>query len=465
MLPVIAIVGRPNVGKSTLFNRLTRSRAALVADQPGLTRDRHYGSAEIDGRTVVLVDTGGIGEAESGIDVAMEQQTRLALEEADLVVFVLDARSGLTAGDEVVATELRRSHKPVLLVVNKSDGVDIDQALAEFHGLGFGEPNPVSATHGHGLAGLAETCAGLLPGRESFVEAAAEAAAGIRIAVVGRPNVGKSTLVNRMLGEDRVVVFDQPGTTRDSIYIPFRRQDQEYVLIDTAGVRRRGRVTDAVEKFSVIKTIQAINDAHVVVLVCDAAEGVVEQDLHLAAECLEAGRALVVAFNKWDGLDTDQRGQVRRDIDRRLRFVDFAPMHFISALHGTGVSKLYGAVSKAWASANGDWPTHRLTEILHQAVQAHEPPLSHGRRIKLRYAHQGGSCPPVIVIHGNQTSRVPASYQRYLENTYRRALDLIGTPLRIEFKTGKNPYAGRRNPLTERQLKRKKRLMRHVKKR
>lgn len=463
MLPVIAIVGRPNVGKSTLFNRLTRTRSALVADAPGLTRDRHYGSAQLGEHPVVLIDTGGIGEKTAGIDAVMEQQTRHAIAEADLVLFVVDGKAGITAGEDEIARELRRLSIPLVLVINKIDGIDIDQAMSDFYALGFPEICPVSASQGRGMGGLAECCERFLPAQASEAADAESAEEGIRVAVVGRPNVGKSTLVNRMLGEERVVVYDQPGTTRDSIQIPFERGDQRYVLIDTAGVRRRGRVHEAIEKFSVIKTIQAIHAAHVVILVCDASEGLVDQDLHLAADVLDAGRALVLALNKWDGLETDQRDRIRADIERRLGFVDFARKHFISALHGSGVGNLYASVIECYRAASGRWPTNKLTGMLQDAVHQHEPPLSRGRRIRLRYAHQGGSFPPLIVIHGNQTARIPTSYQRYLENYFRKALKLSGSPLKLEFKTGENPFAGRRNVLTRRQQVKKKRLMKHVK--
>lgn len=463
MLPVIAIVGRPNVGKSTLFNRLTRTRSALVADAPGLTRDRHYGSATLAERPVVLVDTGGIGEKTAGIDEVMEQQTRQAIAEADLVLFVVDGRSGISTGDEEIASELRRLNIPMLLAINKVDGIDIDQAMSDFYALGFSEICAISASQGRGIGSLSDSCIALLPARSDSEAVPDDAEDGIRVAVVGRPNVGKSTLVNRMLGEERVVVYDQPGTTRDSIHIPFERGDQRYVLIDTAGVRRRGRVHEAVEKFSVIKTIQAIHAAHVVILVCDASEGLVDQDLHLAADALEAGRALVLALNKWDGLEPRQRDRIKAEMDRRLGFVDFARKHFISALHGSGVGNLYGSVIESYQAAAGRWQTNKLTTMLQDAVQSHEPPLSRGRRIRLRYAHQGGSFPPLIVIHGNQTARIPATYQRYLENYFRKALKLSGSPLRLEFKTGENPYAGRRNVLTKRQQFKKKRLMKHVK--
>lgn len=464
MIPVLALVGRPNVGKSTLFNRLTRSRDALVADIPGLTRDRKYGEGEFEDRRFIVIDTGGITGSEEGIDLAMAQQSLLAVEEADAVLFLVDARAGLTAVDEQLADRLRRSQKRVYLVANKIDGVDPDVALAEFFRLGTDEVYPLTASHGRGVHSLMEAVLADFPEPEEVPDDEAEEQRGIRIAVVGRPNVGKSTLVNRMLGEDRVVVFDQPGTTRDSIYIDYERNGQSYTLIDTAGVRRRKNVSETVEKFSIVKTLKAIDDANVVILMMDAQEGIVEQDLHLLGHCVEKGRALVLAVNKWDGLDEDQKQNVNREIDRRLRFIDFAELHFISALRGTGVGHLYESITKAYASATRGLSTPLLTRILEDAIREHQPPLVNGRRIKLRYAHAGGANPPIIVIHGNQTDKVPASYQRYLEKVYSRELELVGTPLRIEFRSGSNPYAGKRNVLSARQQNRKKRLMKHVKK-
>lgn len=461
MRPVIALVGRPNVGKSTLFNNLTRSRDALVADYPGLTRDRKYGVGQSGGWEFVVIDTGGLsGEAE-GIDRHMAQQTRLAIEEADVVVMLVDGRSGVTAADELIAAELRTLGKNTVVAVNKTDGLDPLQACAEFHALGLGEPQPIAAAHGRGVGGLLERALEGLPKRQELEEAAEAQAEGIRIAFIGRPNVGKSTLVNRILGEERVVAFDQPGTTRDSIYIPFERDGRAYTLIDTAGVRRRARVREAVEKFSVVKTLQAIESAHVVIVVLDAREGIAEQDAHILGMVLEAGRALVVAVNKWDGLSPEQRERVRGELQRRLDFVGFAERYFISALHGSGVGELFEAVQRAYASATLKMQTSELTRLLEQAVAAHAPPLVRGRRIKLRYAHQGGQNPPIIVVHGNQTERLPGAYRRYLANFFRDALRLRGTPLFLEFKSGENPYAGRRNPLTPRQQRSRKRLIHH----
>ncbi|MGB2023740.1 MAG: ribosome biogenesis GTPase Der [Litorivicinaceae bacterium] len=467
-MPIIAIVGRPNVGKSTLFNRLTRSRDALVADYAGLTRDRKYGRALFSGHPFLLIDTGGLSGGEVGIDAAMAQQSKAAIEEADAVVFMVDATSGVAASDQTVADMLRRIDKPVWLAANKIDGQNTDIALSDFYGLGFGEPQAIAASHGRGVSALSDQLLayfGLLDVEPVDVNDQRQEAPGIRIGVVGRPNVGKSTLVNRMLGEDRVVVFDLPGTTRDSIYIPYERHQETYTLIDTAGVRRRGRVSETVEKFSIVKTLQAIEDSHVVVLVVDAQEGLVEQDLHLMGTVIDAGRALVVAVNKWDHLDPDVREKIRQTLRRRLNFIPWAKVHYISALHGTGVGDLYGSIKEGYEAATTKFSTNALTRILEDAVDDHQPPLVRGRRIKLRYAHQGGMNPPRIVIHGNQTKDVPESYRRYLENIYRRVLNITGSPVKIEFKSGENPFAGRRNKLTERQIQRKRRLMKFVKQR
>jgi GTP-binding protein len=464
--PVIALVGRPNVGKSTLFNRLTRSRDALVADYAGLTRDRKYGRALLSGHPFLLIDTGGLTGGEAGIDAAMAEQSKAAIEEADAVVFMVDATSGVAASDQTVADMLRRTDKPVWLVANKIDGQNADVALADFYGLGFGEPQAIAASHGRGVGTLSDQLLehfGLLDVEPLDANAERQNAPGIRIGVVGRPNVGKSTLVNRMLGEDRVVVFDLPGTTRDSIYIPYERHDETYTLIDTAGVRRRGRVSETVEKFSIVKTLQAIEDSHVVILVVDAQEGLVEQDMHLMGTVVDSGRALVVAVNKWDHLDPDVREKIRETLKRRLSFIPWAKIHYISALHGTGVGDLYGSIKEAYEAATTKFSTNALTRILEDAVADHQPPLVRGRRIKLRYAHQGGMNPPRIIIHGNQTKDVPEAYRRYLENIYRRVLNITGSPVKIEFKSGENPFAGRKNKLTDRQIQRKRRLMKFVK--
>jgi GTP-binding protein len=461
VLPVIALVGRPNVGKSTLFNALTRTRDALVADLPGLTRDRKYGYARTGPRACVVVDTGGLVEAAAGVERLMAGQTLKAVAEADQVLFMVDARAGCTPEDLHVAGILRRSGKPVLVVANKAESLDPDLAGADFHQLGFGAPVAIAASHGEGLTSLMEQALAALPvPEESATEADAD---GIRVAVVGRPNVGKSTLINRLLGEERLLTFDEPGTTRDAVRVPFERDGQRYTLIDTAGVRRRARVSEAVEKFSIVKTLQAIEDAHVVVGVLDAHESVAEQDASLLGLVAERGRALVVAVNKWDGIPPDQRTAIRDGLDLRLPFLAFASIVFISARHGTGVGDLVTAVRSAYDAAMRELPTKELTRALEQAVAAHQPPLVRGRRIKLRYAHQGGRNPPVVVIHGNQTQHVPDAYRRYLENYFRKVFRLEGTPMRIEFRTDENPYAGRRNELTPRQVRKRQRLMRKVK--
>jgi GTPase len=475
MIPVIALVGRPNVGKSTLFNQLTRSRDALVHDLPGLTRDRQYGIGRVGGFPYMVVDTGGLSGEDEIMDTAMAQQTRQAIAEADLVLLMVDARSGLTALDEAIARGLRSDGVRALLVANKTDGLDSDSATAEFHALGLGGIVPIAAAHGRGVTALMHRVREELdvrqtePGEEG--EGSAEAAEaldrwpGIRVALVGRPNVGKSTLINRLLGEERVLATPIAGTTRDSIFVPFSRDGHDYTLIDTAGVRRRSRVYDTVEKFSVIKTLKAIEAAHVVIMVLDAQAGIADQDAHLLGMVLEAGRALVLAVNKWDGLEPETRDRVRQDLERKLGFLRFARLRLVSALHGTNVGHLLEDVREAHASAFAALSTPQLSRLLEAAVAEHQPPLVGHRRIKLRYAHQGGQNPPVIVIHGNQTDALPDSYKRFLENFFRTHLRLAGTPLRLEFKTGKNPFAGRRNVLTERQKRKRKRLMQHLKRR
>jgi len=463
MIPVIALVGRPNVGKSTLFNRLTKSHDALVANYPGLTRDRKYGEGEFQGQRYMLIDTGGITGEEEGIDSAMASQSMQAIEEADAVLLVVDSRDGLTPIDRRLAEVMRQKGRRVYLVANKIDGINPDVAIAEFFELGIQDIFPTTATHGRGVRQLMESVLAPFP-REPESEPEEDLARGIKIAVIGRPNVGKSTLVNRLLGEDRVVVFDLPGTTRDSIYIDYEREGKKYTLIDTAGIRRRKNVKLAVEKFSIVKTLQAIEDANVVVLLVDAHEGLVDQDLHLMGMAIEAGRALVLAINKWDGMEADDKNWLKSELERRLRFVDFADIHFISALHGTGVGHLYASIERAYTAATDKLGTNRLTRILQGAVSEHQPPMVRGRRIKLRYAHAGGQNPPVIVIHGNQTEEVPSHYTRYLEKVFRKALDLHGTPVRIEYRSSENPYAGKKNQLTSRQVAKKRRLMKHVKK-
>jgi len=459
MLPVIALVGRPNVGKSTLFNRLTGTRDALVADQPGLTRDRKYGIGKLGPMAYVVVDTGGLSGQAEGVDFHMEAQVQRAIEQADHVLFLVDARDGRTPGDEVIAQRLRQTGKPFSVVVNKSEDLDRAVAAGEFYGLAGGDPVVISAAHGRGVKSLMERVSATLPPAEEEEDAES----GIKIAVVGRPNVGKSTLVNRMLGEERVIAFDQPGTTRDSILIPYEKEGRRYTLIDTAGVRRRGRIGDVVEKFSVIKTLQAMDESNVVLLVLDAHQGVAEQDATLAGHVLRSGRAVVVVVNKWDGLETSERERIRTELSRKLPFLEFARWHFVSALHGSGVGDLLGTVENAYRSAMRDLKTPDLNRILERAVAEHQPPLVRGRRIKLRYAHQGGKNPPVIVIHGNQTEQVPEAYRRYLINRFRAVLDLKGTPLRVEFRTGENPFKGRRNTLSERQIRKRQRLKRFTK--
>ena len=515
--PVIALVGRPNVGKSTLFNRLTRTRDALVADFPGLTRDRKYGHATISGYDFIVIDTGGIDGTEEGVEKKMAEQSLLAIEEADVVLFLVDARAGLTAADAGIAHYLRqRTNKATVVVANKTDGIDADSHCAEFYQLGLGDIEQIAASQGRGITQLmtrvltplaeaitqnnekndrtfeaeneeqgeweegfdfnSEEDTALLDEalEENLVdEALEENLEGeneeapdktIKIAIVGRPNVGKSTLTNRILGEERVVVFDMPGTTRDSIYIPMERDGQQYTLIDTAGVRKRGKVHLAVEKFSVIKTLQAIQDANVVLLTIDARENISDQDLSLLGFILNAGRSLVIVVNKWDGLDQEVKDRVKSELDRRLDFIDFARVHFISALHGSGVGNLFDSIKEAYTCATQKMTTSLLTRILQMATDEHQPPMIGGRRIKLKYAHPGGYNPPIIVIHGNQMEKLPDAYKRYLSNYYRRSLKIIGSPIRLIFQEGSNPFAGRKNKLTPSQLCKRKRLMKFIKK-
>ena len=503
--PVVALVGRPNVGKSTLFNRLTRTRDALVADFPGLTRDRKYGQAHLAGYDFIVIDTGGIDGTEEGVEEKMAEQSLLAIEEADIVLFLVDARAGLTSADIGIANYLRqRQNKTTVVVANKVDGIDADSHCAEFYQLGLGEIAQIAASQGRGIANLMEQV--LSPLAEKMAEKEEESAVenddvsemaqhdewdedfdfsneedtalldeelaqeqtpdsqNIKIAIVGRPNVGKSTLTNRILGEDRVVVYDMPGTTRDSIYIPMERDGQQYTLIDTAGVRKRGKVHLAVEKFSVIKTLQAIQDANVVLLTIDARENISDQDLSLLGFILNSGRSLVIVVNKWDGLNQEVKDRVKSELDRRLDFIDFARVHFISALHGSGVGNLFESVKEAYECATQKMTTSMLTRILQIAVDEHQPPMIGGRRVKLKYAHPGGYNPPIIVIHGNQVDKLSDSYKRYLSNHFRRSLKIIGSPIRLQFQEGNNPFAGRRNKLTPNQLRKRKRLMKFIKK-
>ena len=442
MLPTIALVGRPNVGKSTLFNRLTKTRNALVADLPGLTRDRHYGRARAGEREYLVVDTGGFEPvATSGILHEMAKQAQTAIAESDVVVFIVDGRAGLTPQDATIAGLLRKSGRPIVLVVNKTEGLDTARVTAEFHELALGAPLPISAEHGENVRDMIEIALDLAPREQEETEDGEDGARPMKVAIIGRPNVGKSTLVNALLGEERVIAFDEPGTTRDAIYLDFNRGERRYTLIDTAGIRRRGKVFEAVEKFSVIKTLQAIEDANVVILVLDAQGGITEQDAHLAGHILEAGRALVVAINKWDGVPAAGRDEVKRELDRKLAFLSFAQQHFISAREARGIDALFGSVDKAYAAAMVRLPTPRLTRTLQQAIERQQPPRSGLVRPKLRYAHQGGVNPPIVVIHGSALRHVPDAYRRYLERFFAEAFQLRGTPLRIQFKTGVNPYA------------------------
>jgi len=451
MLPVVALVGRPNVGKSTLFNVLTRSRDALVADMPGVTRDRHYGVCRSGARPFVVVDTGGLSGVEEAMDVLTAKQVRLAIEEANVLVFVVDAREGLLPQDYVILGELRRSGKTIIAAVNKTDGLEEDAVLAEFSAFGVGNILPLSAAHNRGTGELIELILPLLPAdKESTVEEEGEGGS-IRVAIVGRPNAGKSTLINRLLGEDRLIVSDVAGTTRDPIRVPLERDGRRYTLIDTAGIRRKARVEEAVEKFSVIKTLQSIAAAQVVVVMIDARENLADQDLTLIGYAMDEGRALVIAINKWDGLDQYQRDECMRALDRRLVFVDWAKQVHISALHGSGLRELMRSVVRAHASATKVLVSSDLTKTLEKAYEGYQPPLVHGHSPKLRFAHPGGNNPPTIVIHGTRTKHIAPAYQRYLENFFRKRYKLEGTPIRIAFREGENPYAGRKKVLTKEQ--------------
>jgi GTP-binding protein len=446
VLPVIALVGRPNVGKSTLFNVLTGTRDAIVADVPGVTRDRQYGFGRVGPMPYVAIDTGGLVENPTGIETQMRVQTERAIEEADRFVFLADARAGLTHQDQFVARELRRAGKPVFLAVNKAEGLDVAVVSAEFHALALGEPFCISATHGQGTE---ELMARVLEGLEPVEAEDPSKSAAIRIAVIGRPNVGKSTLVNRFIGQERVITSEVAGTTRDSILVPFHRDERDFLLIDTAGVRRRSKVEDVIERVSVAKTLQAIEHAHVVIHVVDAHEQVGEQDASVLGLALQRGRAVIIAVNKWDHIPMEQRDEIRRQVELKIDFVPFAPVHFISARHGTGVGVLVGDVIHAYESAMREMRTQDLTRALENAMTQHQPPLVHGRRIKLRYAHQGGRNPPRIIIHGNQTVHVPDAYARYLSNVFRKTFDLFATPVSIEFRTDANPFTERRREKRE----------------
>jgi GTP-binding protein len=457
VLPVVAIVGRPNVGKSTLFNALTKTRDALVADMPGVTRDRQYGISRVGRYPCLLVDTGGLITNAEGIDYLTAKQVHQAIDEAELVLFIVSARDGLTAEDEEIALILRRASKRVLMVANKIDGMEIETALADFASLGMGELLPVTATHRRGLDAMMNAVDSILP-EQAESEEPEEDTDRLRLAIIGRPNVGKSTLVNRLLGEERVMAFDQPGTTRDTISVMLERDGQKYELIDTAGVRRRSRITEVVEKFSTIKALQAIERAHVVVLMLDASEGLTDQDTTLLGHVLTQGRAMVIALNKWDGLDPDHRKQVKSELDRRLQYVTWAQRVTLSALHGSGIQELMRAVKTAWRSALMEFSTPELTRVLQQAFDAHQPPMKLGRTAKLRYAHAGGKLPPRIIIHGSRTDTIPDGYRRYLVNKFISHFKLKGTPLVIQFRDSDNPYKDRKNKLTRRQQEKRKRL-------
>jgi GTP-binding protein len=441
MKPVITLVGRPNVGKSTLFNRLTRSRDALVADLPGLTRDRHYGEGRAGSRPYLVVDTGGFEPvAKEGILYEMARQTRQAVEESDIIIFIVDGRLGLAPQDAAISAYLRKTGRPVFLVVNKAEGMRYTAVASEFFELGLGEPRAISSAHGDGVTELIEEALEVAyAGHPEEAEDATDAR-GTKIAIVGRPNVGKSTLVNTLLGEERVIAFDMPGTTRDSIYIDFERQGRPYTLIDTAGIRKRGKVFEAVEKFSVVKTLQAISDANVVILLLDARQDISEQDAHIAGFIVEQGRALVVGVNKWDGLDEHVRERAKADLERKLRFLSFARSYFVSATEKTGIGPLMRAVDDAYKAAMAKLPTPKLTRALIEAVEHQQPRRKGPVRPKLRYAHQGGQNPPIIVIHGNALDAITDSYKRYLEGRFRETFGLVGTPLRIEFRSGDNPF-------------------------
>ncbi len=442
MKPVMALVGRPNVGKSTLFNRLTKSRDAIVADFAGLTRDRHYGNAKHGRHEFIVIDTGGFEpDAESGIFKEMAKQTRQAVAEADVVVFVVDARAGVSAQDHDIANYLRRLGKPTVLAANKAEGMTAGAQLGEFYELGLGEVHPVSAAHGQGIRDLVDEAFAPLNLPEEEDAAEAQQSGIVRLAVAGRPNVGKSTLINAWLGEERLVAFDLPGTTRDTISVPFERNGQKFELIDTAGIRRKGKVFEAIEKFSVVKTLQAIENANVVLLLLDATQGVTDQDAHIAGYILESGRAVVLAVNKWDAVDDYQREQLRRQIETRLAFLKFADLHFISAVKRQGLGPVWASIIQAHKSAMVKMTTPVLTRLVLEAVQFQSPKRSGMFRPKLRYAHQGGMNPPVIVIHGNSLEHVTDAYKRFLEGWFRKEFNLVGTPLRIEMKTSKNPYA------------------------
>lgn len=479
MIPIIALVGRPNVGKSTLFNRLTKTRNAIVSDFSGLTRDRQYGRAIYNEQPFIIIDTGGIEGQETGIEALALKQTEQAISEADCVLFMLDAQAGLTAADQMLAQKVRLSQKPVLVLANKTDKTNAEIAMAEFHQLGLGDPIGISAAHNRGMGGFLDRLFELLEihstiatetthfekggrsrsERGDFSSDVQQDNTNIKIAMIGKPNVGKSTLVNRMLGEERCIVFDQPGTTRDSIYIPMERHGQGYTLIDTAGIRRKSRTHETIEKFSIIKSLQAIDEANVVIIVIDGKQSITDQDLHLLGYALESGRSLMIAINKWDDMDNETRQRVKDDLDRKLTFVNFAKIHYISALHGTGVGLLFDTIDRVYESATRKHSTNQLTKILMKALADHAPPHVGGRRIKLKYAHSGGHNPPIIVIHGNQAEFLPKDYQRYLMGVFRDELKLVGTPIHLQMKTSDNPFKDKPNVLTEAQARSRQRVI------
>ena len=462
MKPVIALVGRPNVGKSTLFNRLTKTRDAIVADFPGLTRDRKYGDGKLGDKDFIVIDTGGLSGEDENLDFKMAKQTELAIEEANCIFFIVDARDSLQSEDHRIAEYLRKFDKKTLLIVNKIDGLSEQEAMLDFFALGLGQPMAIAASQGRGVKQMiAKALDDYDVTPQSYSE---EYLNSIRIAVIGRPNVGKSTLINKLIGEERVVAMDMPGTTRDSIYIPFKHYDKDYTIIDTAGVRKRSRVKQVIEKFSVIKALQAIDQSNVVLMVLDACQDLGEQDLHLLSYVVESGRALVILANKWDAATKDQKNWFKAEIDRRLVFTDFADIRMISALKGSGTQYLLKWVNDAYNASMSKFNTAHLTGLIEDAQIQHQPPLINGRRSKFKYAHQGGMNPPIIIVHGNQTSAVPETYKRYLINYFMKALRLKGTPLRVEFRGTDNPFKDKKNQLTNRQINKKRRLMKHYKK-
>lgn len=445
--PVIALVGRPNVGKSTLFNRLTRTRDAIVADYPGLTRDRQYGTGRVGKKDYIVVDTGGLSGEIEGVDPLMADQVRTAIEDADAVIFLVDGRQGIIPADEVIGNYIRQFDKPVQVLVNKSEGADIDLISSDFYQLGLGQPAAISSAHGDNVRAAIDHVLDMIPEKFDDDELELDDHPGVRVAVIGRPNVGKSTLINRMIGEDRVVAFDMPGTTRDSIFVPFERDEQPYTLIDTAGVRRRKNIKEKIEKFSIVKAMEAMEQSHVVILVIDGSEGLTDQDLTLLGLAIESGRGLVIAVNKWDNLSKDQRDWVKNELSFRLQFADYAKQHLISALHGTGVGDLFKTINAVHEAAFKRVSTSDLNRVLEQAVLEHQPPLIAGRRVKLRYAHLGGLNPPRVIVHGNQVDKLPAAYTKYLVGVFRKAFRWIGTPVTIEYKATENPFEGRKNKM------------------